>query len=192
MIINVRGTSGSGKSWVIRQVMQSLSSSGAAGWVKCFQEERKQPLYYYRYLTSLWKQITVLGHYESPCGGCDTIGSARQVYDLIKLLGAPISDIMLCEGLLLSEDTKWTLQLPKEQLRVIFLETPLETCLEQIKSRREAVGNSKPLNEKNTSNRVVVISRARVKLLDAGVWCRRASAKQAVNLVLDLIRERTR
>lgn len=173
MIIQIRGTSGSGKTTVMRKVMAQIGP-----WEPEYQTKgRKKPLLY-----TNRQGVRVLGHYESACGGCDTIGSAGKVYDLIQTLkyrGFPT----LCEGLLLSEDTKWTLQL--DDVRALFLTTSLETCLAQIKSRRAEAGNEKELNVKNTSNRVAVIERARVKLNAAGIITRRASSDQAVGIILN-------
>lgn len=180
MIVQVRGTSGSGKSTVVRRIM--AATGGDAAWTPEFRDGRKRPLYYHHY-----SGVVVLGHYESACGGCDTIGSARAVYDLLQELYPRAEDIVaarvLCEGLLLSEDVKWSSQLPG--LRVLFLNTPLERCLSQIKGRREKAGNAKELNPANTANRVATIERARGKLQDAGVRCHRVSANQAVSVVLN-------
>jgi len=168
MIVQIRGTSGSGKSTAMRKVMKAIG-----GWEPIYKKGRRQPLYYQS------GSVALLGHYESPCGGCDTIGSARQVYDTIQTLP---HEVLLCEGLLLSEDTKWSSQLP--DLRVVFLTTGLDTCLDRIGERRRASGNDKPLNPKNTTGRVRTIERARVKLENVGVCCRRASADQAPGLIL--------
>lgn len=176
MIIQIRGTSGSGKSTVMRQVIKQLGDPPGTFYI----EGRKKPLYY-----TYFNRLTILGHYESPCGGCDTIGSAKAVYDLIQRLN-PKTKIVLCEGLLLSEDVKWTMQLPDP--RVFFLATPIEQCIEWIKKRREEVGNDKPLNESNTRNRVAVIERAYNKLRQQGVYCRRCTVASASSLVLDQIR----
>ena len=43
--------------------------------------------------------------------------------------------------------------------------------------------SDKPLNVKNTTNRVAVIKRARVKLDAAGVYCRRAPVTQAASII---------
>lgn len=173
MIIQVRGTSGSGKSTVMREVI-----AGLGGKVKpVMREGRKNPLYY------MIDDIAILGHYESPCGGCDTVGSARQVFDLLQEVEARI---VLSEGLLLSEDTKWSKQL--KDLWVVFLTTPVETCLERIRERRKKAGNNKPLSETNTRNRVAVIERARLKLVAESVICRRCSSNQAADVILNWIR----
>lgn len=172
MIIQIRGTSGSGKSTSMRKTMELLGGP----WNQVTVAGRKRPLYYER--GDYPKNIVVLGHYESPCGGCDTIGSAAAVYELIQSLQF---GHLLCEGLLLSEDVKWSKQL--KNLRVLFLTTPLEQCLSNIQKRREVAGNTKELNPANTSNRVETIQRARAKLVEAGVSCRRCSADQAPEII---------
>ena len=174
MIIQIRGTSGSGKTWVMRRVMKVFEGD----WSPVYVDGRKKPLLY-RAWVSPWKSLVVLGHYESPCGGCDTIGSARQVFELVEELAE--DDVILCEGLLLSEDTKWASQF---DLRVVYLHTPIEQCISQIKQRRLEAGNTKPLNEANTRNRVKRIERSRVKLETLGVLCKRVSARQAPSLIL--------
>lgn len=179
MIIQLRGTSGSGKTTAMRKVMTDLGH-----WQAIHAPERKQPLYYF---CRALPHVLVLGHYEAACGGCDNIGSAAKVYELAAgFHSAEPGRVILCEGLLLSEDTKWSLQMP--DLRVIFLTTPVERCLENIRKRRAAAGNEKPLSESNTRNRVATIERARLKLSEAGKIVCRASADQAPRIVLKWIR----
>lgn len=187
MIIQVRGTSGSGKTTVMRAVKDAIEKFHGKPWNPVTPEGRKKPLHY-------WLEgEVILGHYEnSACGGCDTIGSARQVYDTYEWVNQGVElegvefDNFLMEGLLLSEDTKWTLELSKsDQVYIAFLTTPVDECIERIKGRREKVGNEKPLNEKNTRNRVGVIERARLKLSEeSGILCRRCSSEQAPSLIL--------
>lgn len=183
MIIQLRGTSGSGKSTAMRETMKRIEKDTGRPFSPQFRVGRKKPLLY----SHSPSYVCVLGHYESPCGGCDTIGSARAVYDLIHEVregngGVPI----LCEGLLLSEDAKWTKTLKEEgeDVRVLFLVTSLEECLRRIKGRRESVGNAKELNPSNTSNRIGVIDRARRKLEEAEIVTRRCSSGQASSIVL--------
>ena len=115
------------------------------------------------------------------------------MYDLIvseRLLET--SAVVLCEGLLLSDDVKRTIQISKTyDVRVVFLTTELDECLTRIKGRREAVGNDKPLSPDNTANRVAVIERARRKLAASGILVRRASSEQAPGLVRNWIGQAT-
>jgi len=175
MIIQIRGTSGSGKSTVMKRVMDLVSKQ----WAPVYKDGRKQPLLYQA------GKVTVLGHYETPCGGCDTIGSAVAVFELITSLS---SSVILCEGLLLSEDVKWSSQL--KDIHVFYLTTPIQTCLSQIRKRRIVASNSKPLNETNTTKRVAVIERSRIKLSGLGVDCQRCSADQGHRLIYNLIRDK--
>lgn len=178
-VIQVRGTSGSGKSTAVRRFMESW----APGWDSVWSPGRKQPFGY----VAVGRPVAVLGHYESACGGCDTIGSARAVFDALGRLEpySPQEKVVVCEGLLLSEDVKWTVALKETPLdvRVLFLTTPLGRCLDNIRTRRAAAGNTKELSEDNTRNRVATIERARLKLLDAGIMCRRASADQVPSIL---------
>ena len=84
MIIQIRGTSGSGKSTAMRRVIDGLE------WQSEYRPGRKKPLY----MRSLNAQcrVVVLGHYDSLCGGCDTIGSARAVYELTQELKVVMMD----------------------------------------------------------------------------------------------------
>ncbi len=178
MIIQVRGTSGSGKSTVVRRFMET------AEWESVFLKGRKKALYY-RSL-NIPCGVVVLGHYESPCGGGDTIGSARAIAELIETVRKDDSNrVIVVEGLLLSEDVKWTSQMP--DVRCLFLTTDVEECLIRVRGRRAEVGNEKPLNESNTRGRVAVIERARLKLLDLGVECRRCSSDVAPGMILNWV-----
>jgi hypothetical protein len=178
VIIQLRGTSGSGKSTLMKALMK-----GMGPWTPFYEDGRKKPLFYYN--AQDW---VVLGHYESACGGCDTIGSAAEVYTLwSKLAGGTFNGNprnFLMEGLLLSEDVKWTTEMDRtDVVRAMFLATDVEVCINQIKKRRSEVGNAKPLNENNTRNRVPVITRAQVRLVEAGVICRRAVYLHAFGIV---------
>lgn len=175
-VIQVRGTSGSGKSTVMRRVMDRLGP-----WQPVYVPGRKRPLYY----LDPARGVAVLGHYESPCGGCDTVGSAAAVYDLtVSLTAVPGLGLrfVLQEGLLLSEDVRWSSRL--QALTVYYLDTPLERCLTQIQGRRAAAGNDKPLNPDNTANRVAVIERSRVKLASLGKRCVVCSPAVCVGFVV--------
>jgi len=176
MIIQIRGTNGSGKTWVMKHIMFRLGNSYPQ-----YLPKRKQPLWY-----RFSNNVAVLGGYESVCGGCDNIGSAAQCYKEIVTLDS-MGFLVVCEGLLLSEDVKWSSQLP--ELRVIYLTTPMPTCVSQTKMRREASGNFNPLNETKINSRADSIERSRIRLLEVGVHCVRCSSSQASSIVINWIRK---
>jgi len=177
MIIQVRGTSGSGKSTLVKNVLAVAHRRTP------FKEEgRRQPI---GYLASyeVGPTIAIPGHYETACGGCDTVPSMDKVFDLVvKSAAMPGVTHVLFEGLLASEEVRRTVELHKAfpgQLRVLQLTTEVEDCLASIRARREARGDARPLKEGNTRNRVAVIDRACVRLREAGVAVIRADRDDA-------------
>lgn len=180
LIIQVRGTSGSGKTTVMREVMDRVGQ-----WNSGFMEGRRNPLFY----TSAeegWPKVSVLGSYESTCGGCDTIHGYELLLKTVDELYK--TGNVLMEGLLLSEDVKQTLSLIPRKLKIVFLDTPTEECIKRIKQRRLQAGNEKPLKEDNTRKRVAVIERARIRLQDSGIECVSSSSDKAADLILGWLR----
>jgi hypothetical protein len=174
LVVQVRGTSGSGKTWVMKQVMASIGY-----WQPVMSPCGGFPLY-----SLSENNVAVLGVYGEVNRGCDRLGSAHTIYDLIRSLLEEQADAVLAEGLLLSNDVKWTAQLQDFDLRVLFLSTPLDVCLRRLESRREQSGNKRPHNPMVTSNRVRHIQSSRTRLQDLGVWCPMVSPGQAVREIL--------
>lgn len=160
-------------------------------WQHRYNTGRKKPISYFTDVIGR-PRLHVMGHYEATCGGCDNIGSANQVYHEIRqilMFGHHKHDI-LCEGLLLSEDTKWTMAIAQTvDVRLLYVNTPLQKCLDQVQSRRAEAGNLEPLNPTNTSNRYKTIERGRQKLVEAGVTCRRCAVSQVPGIVLQWLKE---
>src|SRR5690349_20566073 len=145
-IINIRGTSGSGKSHLVRDVFYCYDS-----WEPRFIAGRKQPLYYSCGRTD-GPPLCVIGHYESACGGADTISKElefdgrkwRSGIELVFYLvdrAAERGEDVIFEGLIISSDVVRTVELKRHHtLLVIGLTTPLPACLESIQARRNARG----------------------------------------------------
>lgn len=151
MIIQIRGTSGSGKTHLMKRVMAvfnfepvTVEAAMTAGFDHPdLKLTRKQPLMY----VDEARKIIVLGHYEAACGGCDTLAPQDLVFSLIRW-GNSLGYHVLWEGLLLSGDFQHTFKLHQDGLpiTIIELDVPLEVCLDSIQSRRAAKGGTpKPL-----------------------------------------------
>jgi hypothetical protein len=184
VIIQVRGTSGSGKSTIVRELLK------VPGWDKLRVKKpgRKQP---YGYMLTRPDQgiVCVPGHYESACGGCDTLPGQDITFQAVRE-AADVALHTVFEGLLASEEVRRTVELHndyKDQLLVILLTTPVEECLEGIRARRVARGDARPLKEGNTRNRVGVIERACKRLDEAGVQVIRASRSDAWGIVYSAV-----
>lgn len=143
MIVNVRGGSGAGKSTVIREIMKHYDTV-----VPHHVPGRKQPLWY-DCTSSTSPQDTplrVLGHYETPCGGCDTISKnpgdpEEKAMAYIHRLIREADDAglnVLYEGVILTTILGELPQLFAEgrPIVVVNLASDLETCLAGISERR--------------------------------------------------------
>lgn len=178
MIIQLRGTSGSGKSTIVRAVMASYDICPQ------FIVGRKQPIGYELHdRNQLLQPVYLIGHYETPCGGCDTIsvpGTIDYLYDTIRTKHTEGFHVLF-EGLIVESDVKRCIQLSADtgQVLVIGLTTPVEDCLQGIRNRREARGDDRPLNPDNTVNRIPQIESRMKRLQAAGVpavWLSREAA----------------
>lgn len=189
MIIQIRGTSGSGKSTIVRDVLAMGHQK-----VRFTRQGRRQPVGY----LAVWegtpqepgRKVAIPGHYETACGGCDTLPSYDDTFALVRQ-GRSMTDRVLFEGLLVAEEVKRTVELHNSypgELVVIQLTTDVETCLESIRARRAARGDTRPLKEDNTRNRVKTIEKACEKLREAGVRVIQADRDEAKRLVLELLR----
>lgn len=187
MIINVRGTSGSGKSTLVRRVRDLYSQT-----LRVKQEGRKQPLgYILHYGAGTRVQpLALVGHYETDCGGCDTIANMDEIYENVRKAHAAGMDV-LYEGLLISADANRVIALHADGLpvRVIALNTPLALCLESVNHRRRNTAMVKgkdykgDVNPKNTTSKFSGVKSSLKRIEAAGIlysWESRDSAFELI------------
>lgn len=158
MLVKLHGTSGAGKSTVARGLMARGSEVIPIG-----PDGRPEA---YRVASPGRRSLFVLGSYANDCGGMDTISEVDTQIGMIHHY-ARLGDVFY-EGLLMStyygklgqameqygNDHVWA-----------FLDTPMELCIERVKARRLAKGNTKPLNEENTRKRARPIDSLARRLL---------------------------
>jgi len=181
MIVNLRGTSGSGKSTVVRRIMGLLGERE-----RNFIDGRKQPISYT--FQNGTRTLTVLGHYETPCGGTDTITKTDDVYALIEEAVAKGHDVIY-EGIMVSDDTRRCIELHRKgyPILVIGLNTPIPICIAGVQARRDARNDLRPLNTKNTEDRARRHRSAISKLKDAGLDARSLDREAAFTAVADAL-----
>jgi hypothetical protein len=194
MIIQVRGTSGSGKTTIVRNIMELFPPENKK---PVMRTGRKQPIAYrFRHPVPEHKELAVIGHYETKCGGCDTISTPGQSYPIIFELirrNAEEGRNVLFEGLLISGDLKWSSQLKDLDFRIIELTTSLDECLESINTRRKArlEGSGKeftPVDPNNTSSKHALIQRCNEKLnREHGIVIEKLSREDAFNRIKELL-----
>lgn len=150
-VIKIIGTSGSGKTHLVREVMARYGTR-----TPVYGPKRKQPLGYYVQPPEEFRHrpvLAVVGHYETACGGCDTLPSLDEVDRLVRASAAQRCHV-LYEGLLGSAEVGRTAKLHADglELHVVHLTTPLPECLDSVNARRRAKDSNKPpVAEKNTA-----------------------------------------
>jgi hypothetical protein len=183
VIVNIRGTSGSGKTHLVRRVMELFDQREPI-----FEPGRKRPLLYRLGEFGPPRVLSVLGSYEAACGGCDTIKGLDRVFELVRQEALEGRSVLF-EGVLVSEGVDRVLALQREGLPVhcIGLTTPVEDCLASINARRLAKGTNEPVNPTNTTRRVATIERGLVRLERAGVTVERLDREAAFNRTCALL-----
>jgi len=188
-IITIKGTSGSGKSTLVRKVMGLYR-----GQKEIFKApKRRQPLGYVLHRDESvepemnWNNaLALIGHYETACGGCDTINTYDKVFELIEEAYGWGHDV-LYEGLLLSGDFRRTLALHEAhpgELLVIHLNTPLQDCIDSVNARRRAKNpDAEDANPNNTISKFKAINSTMDKLQGAGVRTESCSRDEAYELI---------
>lgn len=183
MIVNLRGTSGSGKTTIAKELLR-LASPGIVFRV---DKKRKRPEGYWFNMTL--RPLVIMGHYETPCGGCDTIPNYAHLFDMIRRAHDHGNDVFF-EGLLVSGDVKWTTALHRDgyPLQVVGLDVPIELCLESVNLRRRAKNpDAPPLNPKNTIAKHRCIQGAMKKLEAAGIPTEWQPRDRALKRILELL-----
>lgn len=149
MIINLRGTSGSGKTHLARQIMERYGPR------KVYHKPgRTQPIGYTFTHPNGGPDLAVVGHYETACGGCDTISSLDEIFSLVRLSHKLGHDVMF-EGLLASGEMNRAMALHTDGLpfEVLVIDITLEECLASVNSRRHAAWEKRvaKIHEHNTA-----------------------------------------
>jgi hypothetical protein len=148
VIINPRGTSGSGKTELVRRVLaqygwrRGTRLEGVGGLEPIWREGRSRPLGYRLRHPLGGRPLAVVGHYEVTSGGCDTIRAADGGLDEIMRRAADHAATghdVLIEGLRLSSEYERSAELARShRLHVLRLTTPLDQCARNLVSRRRA------------------------------------------------------
>jgi len=182
-IVNLRGTSGSGKTWAVRQLMALYQAHGMSwSYVPGTKERGVRAGYHEGIAPWRTRPLRILGYYDgATCGGCDGIRTQLDAEQLLREAVSANADCVF-EGLLISHlRSRWA-RLPFElgvPWRFIFLDTTLETCLQRATDRRVARGNLNPLNPKNTSDKYRDIMKRLEEFHALGLDCCMVSSADA-------------
>jgi predicted kinase len=134
-IVQIRGTSGSGKTHTAYEVMKRLGHYGVAVTeVKGITDIGWQALGF---------NTVLIGKYDTACGGCDTIKTQDEICRRV-ILNVNEGRNVVFEGLLISQIYERYAKLHNalvaqgHQYAFAYLDTPVEKCVAQVNSRRQA------------------------------------------------------
>jgi hypothetical protein len=99
------------------------------------------------------KSIAIVGRYNVPCGGCDTITGKLEVQRRVKLF-ANYHDYVLFEGATVSMNFRSYQEFLQVNGRYTFaiIDASAEQCIRNIIKRRAARGNKNTAHEFDESN----------------------------------------
>jgi hypothetical protein len=172
----------------VRRVMGLYETKAAVR----LKEGRKQPIGYIL-SKGMHRSLALVGHYETDCGGCDTIANMDEIYANVRQASFAEMDVLF-EGLLISADANRIIKLWEDlfthtSVRVIALNTPLELCLESVNHRRRNAAMVKgrdykgDVNPKNTTSKFTGVKSSMKRIEAAGVPCSWESRDSAFELI---------
>jgi hypothetical protein len=142
VIVNPRGTSGSGKTEFVRRLLSDYGWKRGGDVEPVRRQGRERPIACLLRHSRGGRPLAVLGHYEATAGGCDTIravdGGLNEAFRLAGEYASSGHDVLL-EGLTLSGEHARSAALAKaHRLHVLRLNTPLDRCIRNVVARQRA------------------------------------------------------
>lgn len=186
MVVNIRGPHGAGKSTAIRALMGTAFRP-----VYDVLFGLRHPEAYVGTLPGVAREVFILGRYDIPCGGCDTIQPYKLIPPLIEKYAA--RGHVLFEGVLVA--TCWgavgeALERWGDAV-ILFLDTPVEECLRRVERRRGCARDERLIENVAAKHRAVERIRERV-IADDILRAMTTTADQAPGIIGELLRQRNR
>lgn len=187
VIVNIRGTSGSGKSTIAFEFLKRFPNealTGKDGKIKGYRVNTAE--------AGLDYDVFILGKYTTVCGGLDACPTQAEAGDL-AVKAYEQGGHVLAEGLLASAagpKGAFTDAIYQTGAAIFaILDTPLQVCLDRVRARRAAKGNNKPFNEKNTRDKWTQVHSTAKALHKLGYDVRAIDHTRAFEDVLQIFRE---
>lgn len=164
MIINIRGTHGSGKSTAVRRILGKFHTLPI-----CDILTRK--VLGYRVHLPNGQTLGVVGNYSNACGGADGIQPYSAVWPRVKFF-ADTENHVLFEGALISTtygSIGEAADAYGEGFVFAFMDTPLDVCVARVNQRRATAGKPPLPDTKNIDSKWATIRRLHGKLGDGTI-----------------------
>ena len=196
--INIRGTSGSGKSYLVHKLLKAYDHKRIV-----WKVGKKLRIVAYRIPEF---NLYIIGPYNMPSGGCDRVQNLQKSMQAVSksLDEVPRAQDLtvkiieryakrgnvLYEGLLVSGIWGRYKELSDRLGNAIwlFLDTPLLVCLERINRRRRLKGNTDPVNPNATDTKYKYCIRQPGMCKVAGIKYEMLNYKKAYEQLLSIIK----
>lgn len=175
MIISLRGTSGSGKSRIVHDIIRWYGAEVVLVSYPPEEGAKQRPMGYLCGELGGRRRLFVPGHYEISNGGVDTLPTIGYAYDLIRKHHELGFDV-LYEGKNMSDGWGRIVELKKDGIpvRAVLLTTSLGDCVRSVRERGHAISETSIRKTHEKCLRDADQMRAR------GVSCFRLSREQAL------------
>ena len=187
MIINIRGTNGSGKTHLARQL---IGENATPVDLVTYPSPTKRDPNRVKHVEG-WgvpNNFLAVGSYRQGCGGMDTIPSfdlqqqAVRVAEEWRKGGKPMAgdgpEYVVCEGVLASTVAgSWleffsNMKIGGTDILIAYLDTPLELCLERIRQRQIAAkGEAREIKVDQVAAKVKAINATMRRFESTGIRC---------------------
>lgn len=172
VIINLRGTNGSGKGWLATRLVPPGADAQFAiaqhSYTTKSGSARVRPIHAYRR-----DDLVLIGRYDTACGGCDGLPDVRTAYRA-ALTASQMEGVrgVVLEGLMISGIYQSVVDelggaaraLPRPSTLIwAYLSTPLEECIRRVRVRSSRPPEWDPSNIVS-KHRAVVRTRERAAL----------------------------
>lgn len=144
-VIDIRGTHGSGKSFVPKQFILAHEDVRAVLGRPMTYEGSEGVMGYYIPKENLY----ILGKYHNACGGCDGIKTQAEIKARVDAALADGMNVML-EGILVAHTFgPWSEFARGKDWHFCILDTPLDMCISRVNDRRAVAGKGPLQDTKN-------------------------------------------
>ncbi len=195
-IYNIRGPNGSGKSTLARSLIQGDPAAEANRQLPgsptmvdlCWYDSpikrdpaRRRPVEGYVTKEDEWEAI-IVGSYRTACGGLDAIPNFDTSFiaingavDLLEQHSANTYRAVIAEGVISStvwgswgEYARVCEEHDDRRFAFVYLNPPLELCLERIRERQRAAGGERPIKTELVADKIKAVAATRERALAAG------------------------
>jgi len=189
IIIQVRGTHGSGKTTAVKSFIDNFPHTAltdADGKIIAMAVK----------VTGVDRPVYIMGKYDNACGGMDGINTQEEAALRVINAWKTGQGHVICEGVLSSGVSpagtfpRMLIEnIPNDRLKFRTLDTPLDKCIDRVNARRAARGKDGEFDPRNVINKYGSVVASYPKYVDAGFDMKMLDHTKAYEQLLALLME---